>query len=264
MKLLRFELRSEPGRARSGIVQGGRIYETENGEGVAIHEAIDVKPLIPLAHVPSVRFFHRDYQPENLSAFEAEDPVFFYGNPNALIGPSQMVFLPPFAAHLTVRGFVAAITVSDGHALTVPLAEETILGFTLMLALVGPSEEAQDRQTGRGFGRSYDIATALGPVLTTPEELEDFTLTEEFGRHFGLEAVLRVNGVERARGNTGDIPLTFAQAVSSASQSCPIRETDLFAIGPVTQSTDPIFVAEGDEIQLSVEALGTLSIKISH
>lgn len=262
MKLLRFELRDEPGAARSGIVASGRVYETQGGQGVGMHEASAVRPLIPVAKSTSLRFFHSAYQPIAISPLDEEAPGYFYGNPNSLVGPSQIVPPPGFTQELSVESYVAAIVLGDAHRVDVDEADSLILGFTLLNVVVAQDVQREERRRGGGFGRSHDIAAALGPVITTPDELEDLLVDQEFGRRYGLNAVVRVNGVERGRGSTENLPLTFAQAISAASQSCPLRESDLIALGPVVDFDDPVTISEDDEVQLAVENLGTLSLKI--
>ena len=105
--------------------------------------------------------------------------------------------------------------------------------------------------------------SALGPVLTTPEELEDVITDESAGRRYKLSAVTRVNGVERRRGDAENFRFTVAQCLAASSQSTPLRAGEIIAIGPLVnpeENSSPL--SEGDEIQISVEKLGTLSLKI--
>jgi 2-keto-4-pentenoate hydratase/2-oxohepta-3-ene-1,7-dioic acid hydratase in catechol pathway len=259
LKLLRFELRSEPGRIRSGIVQGGRVYETEGGEGVAIHEAADVRPLVPVTRSGSLRVFRRD-----LSAPDDDEtgvPGFFYTNPGAIVGPSQLINYPSFATTIRLEPYFAAIIVADGFRVSVEDADDLILGYTIVAMLVADDSEQSPHPTA--VGRRYDIAAALGPVITTPDDLNDFSDETEFGRQIILESVARINSVERARGSTHSLPNTFAQAISSASQACPLREGDIFAMGPIVDRTDSLILTENDDAQVTIESLGSLSIKIA-
>jgi 2-keto-4-pentenoate hydratase/2-oxohepta-3-ene-1,7-dioic acid hydratase in catechol pathway len=67
--------------------------------------------------------------------------------------------------------------------------------------------------------------------------------------------------MEIVTGDTMDFPFTFAQAISLASQAAPVRTGDVFILGPVV---DPsmIRLSPEDEVQLAVESLGTLSLKM--
>lgn len=257
VKLCRFELKSSPGQPRAGMVYSGKIYETDGADAVAVHEAGDVRPLTPIPQPPSLRIFRSDLQPEDL---REEDARFFYGNPACLVGASHLVNHPEFTNELSCEAYVAAVVAEEGYKVPVEEADGLILGLTLLTLLVARDVERAER--GGGFGRSHDIAGTTGPVLTTPDELEDAVEDFDRGRLYRLQAGLRVNGVERGGGDVAEMPLTFAQALSAASQSCTLRAGDLVALGSVV-SSDGLLLDAGDEIQLSVERLGMLATKIA-
>jgi len=263
MKLLRFELRSDPEMIRSGIVQGGRIYETQDAVGVAMHEPADVRPLIPIAQPPSVRFFDFRHQPETISGFSDPDLSFYYGNPSTLVGPSQVLDYPLRFSDVGVFPGIAAILLGDGYRIDPSEADGLILGYTLILSVVSPAQVESDRRTGRPLGFGTDLASAFGPVITTPEELADFVAKDEYGLGYQLTSSLRLNGIEIESGDTMEFPFTFAQAIAVASQSCPVRSGDVFVIGPVVTSAD-VRLSPGDEVQLAVESLGALSLKMGN
>lgn len=255
MKLFRFELKAEPGTARSGMVFNGRIYETDGAEAKAVHEPDAVRPLAPVPKPGALRFFRNQNQP-----FEEEaDPAFFYGNPNAIVGASTVVNVPPHVASLTFEAYLAAVLVVGGYDIPVEEADDHILGVTIMLALVDRGAAAREGI----FGRSHDLGVGLGPVVTTPDELDDFLASQENGRSYRLEATARVNGVERARGNAEALPFTAAQAIAAASRSCTLREGDVIALGPLCDVPDDLRLEGGDEVTVAVENLGALSLKLS-
>jgi 2-keto-4-pentenoate hydratase/2-oxohepta-3-ene-1,7-dioic acid hydratase in catechol pathway len=242
------------------MVFGGKVYETDGASAVAVFEAEAVRPLAPIAAAPSLRIFRNDFQP--LPQPEGQEPFYFYGNPTALSGPSQIIPFPEFATRVAVIPFVAAIIVSTGYRVEVEQAEDMVLGYCPMCLLALPELENSERRLG-GFGRSIDIGGAIGPVLTTPDELDDYLVDQEFGRSYGLTAVARINMVDEARGNLEHLALTFGEAISAASRSTPVREGDIFALGPIVDLDTPLMLDPGDDFQLSIENLGTLSLKLS-
>ncbi|MGV3614256.1 MAG: fumarylacetoacetate hydrolase family protein [Fimbriimonas sp.] len=263
MKLCRFELKTSPGEVRSGMVHAGRIYETDGASAVAVHEAADVRPLAPIPHAPSVRVFRTDLQPEIVRGDDAEDPLYFYANPTVLSGASTAFPYPEWCTELSVFPAVAVALVGDVPRVEFEEADDTILGYTLMLLLVARDVERRERRFSV-LGRSHDIGGVMGPVLTTPDELDEEVQDAEFGRRFELEASLRVNGVERGRGTMGDFPFTFAQAIAAASLTAPLRAGDIFAFGPVAEPDEPIALDPGDQVQVAVDKLGTLTLNIAN
>ena len=232
------------------MVHSGRIYETDGAAPVAVHLAEDIRPLSPIPHAPSLRFFRTDRQ-----IFDGEGPTYAYGNPSSVIGPSQEVTIPDHVGIVGADAFIAVAAVSDAFGVAAEDADDHVLGVTLMIVL-----SARDLERTGDFARAYDIASALGPVITTPEELDDFLIATENGRHYRLNAIMRVNGLDKDRNNVEELPFSGAQAIATASLSSPVRAGDIFAIGPIV-SVDEI--GPGDEVQFIVENLGTLSLKIT-
>ena len=258
MKLCRFELKSHPGEFKSGIVYSGKVYETDGANAIAVHEADQIRPLSPIGQPPTVRVFR--CLPGLIEPGEV--PAYFYGSPTALVGASPIIPKPEFVAELEYEPYVFAVPAADATNVPLEDADDLVLGYTLMNMLVSRDIERYEKRVGSGPGRSYDLAIPIGPVLTTPDELNDFVQTEEFGRRLKLAAVTRVNGVEKRRGDLVDLPFTFAQAISSASEIAQLKTGDLFAIGPIAFEDEPEPLTPGDEVQLAVENLGTLAFRI--
>ncbi len=243
------------------MVFGGKVYETDGATAVGVYEAETVRPLAPVPNPPSLRIFLSDMQP--LPSPDSHEPHFFYGNPASLTGPSLIVGYPSSGGRAAVLPLVAAVIVTPSYQIDVDQADETVLGLTLMNMIYLPGVQASEKVLGGGFGRSIDPGAAVGPVVTTPDELDDFLLDQQFGRRYGLSAVTRINGVEKRRGNLERLPWTFAEAISGASRTCTVKEGDIFAMGPVTEDPEPIWVEPGDEVHLAVENLGTLALKLA-
>lgn len=255
MKLFRFELKAEPGTARSGMVFNGRVYETDGGEAVGVHEPDAVRPLSPVPQPGALRFFRNQNQPFT----DEPEPAFFYGNPAAVVGASTIVNVPAHLGNLTFEAYLAAVLVAGGYDIPVEEADDHVLGLTILLALV---DRTAMRVEGI-FGRSHDLGVGLGPVVTTPDELDGNVVDQSFGRRYKLSASAKVNGVERARGDAEDLPYTIAQAVAAASRSCTLREGDVLALGPICDVPDDLRLEADDEINVAVENLGALSLKLS-
>lgn len=237
----------------------GKIYETDGSNPVAVHEAADVRPLSPVGRPPSIRFFRNPLRlGERLTTDDAENLPYHYGNPASIVGPSSIVPRPEFAIDLQFEPYLAAIVATPGRRVPVEHADDMILGYTIVTQVV-----ARDLVRRSESARGFDFATVLGPVLTTPEELDGNLVNEEFGRRYKLSVVARVNGVERRRADAQDLPITFAQALSLCSQGAPLVEGDIVALGPLAAWTDDDPPLEpDDEVQIAVENLGTLSTKV--
>lgn len=261
MKLCRFELKSSPGEIRSGLVYSGKIYETDGEQSIAVYEAEQVRPLSPVGRPPSIRIFRT--MDGALPTTEDGVPLYFHANPSGLYGPSQSIPKPATVAHLDFEPYLIGIVGSDGLQVPVENGDNMILGFTLALLLVSRDHLREELVLKSGFGRSFDIGGVIGPVVTTPDDLDEVVTEEIPARKYGLSVVTRINGVESGRGEIADLPASIAQLVATASDSGPVRSGDLLAIGPIARSDEMTFLESGDDVQVSVEHLGTLSLKIS-
>jgi 2-keto-4-pentenoate hydratase/2-oxohepta-3-ene-1,7-dioic acid hydratase in catechol pathway len=262
VKLCRFELKSSPGEIRSGLVYSGKIYETDGEQSIAVHEAEAVRPLSPVGRPPSIRIFRMS---DGLLPTTADDgvPLYFHANPTGLYGPSQLIPRPSSVARLDFEPYLVGIVGSDGLQVPVESGDAFILGYTLALLLVSHDHLREEAELHSGYGRSFDIGGVIGPVITTPDDLDEVVTEEVPARKYGLSVVTRLNGVENGRGEIGDLPASFAQLVAASSDNGPVRSGDLIAIGPISSGDEANFLEPGDDVQVSVEHLGTLSLKIS-
>jgi 2-keto-4-pentenoate hydratase/2-oxohepta-3-ene-1,7-dioic acid hydratase in catechol pathway len=261
VKLCRFELKSEPGIVRSGMVFSGKIYETDGAEAVAVYEAGEVRPLAPITKAPAVRLFRSDLQPGFLPGMDESDPYYFCVNPSGFGSASSLLPYPDGVGVVEVDAYLAAVVVSDAFQIDLAIADDIILGYTLMAVLVGRSLETAERKAG-GIGKSNDLGGVIGPVLTTPDELEERVSSDDRGRKFDLQTTVRLNSVERGRGNTDLLPFSAAQAIASVSMHAPVRSGDVFAFGPLATLDADLTVDPGDEFQIAVDSLGTLTLKL--
>ena len=244
MKLCRFEVKAEPGIIRTGMLYSGKIYETDGESALGMYEVSDVRPLPPVAGAPSIRLFGL--------ADEEGAYAFVYANPAALVGPSQLVPLPVEYGPYAVRTYLAAIVGESLSGIDEEDAERAVVGYTLMTAV------CDEPAARRGSGAALDFGLAIGPVLTTPDELEDVM----DDRGMMLAASLTLNGEERGARPLLPLLPTLPQAISAASRTAPLRAGDVIGVGPLF---DPALtpVGEGDEVRLAVERLGTLATKIA-
>ncbi|MBC8065013.1 MAG: fumarylacetoacetate hydrolase family protein [Chlorobia bacterium] len=261
MKLCRFELKSSPGEIRSGLVYSGKIYETDGEQSIAVHEADQVRPLSPVGRPPSIRIF-RMSEGQLPKTDDDGVPLYFHTNPSGLYGPSQIVPKPATVAHLDFETYLIAIVGSDGLQIPVENGDSYILGFTLAIQLVSRDLLREEAEQASGIGRSFDIGGVIGPVISTPDDLDEVVTEEIPARKYGLSVVTRLNGVEHGRGEIADLPVSFAELVAAASDVGPVRSGDLLAIGPIASGDGSTFLESGDDVQVSVEHLGTLSLKV--
>lgn len=223
------------------MVYSGKIYETDGAQAMGMYEVSEVRPLAPIVGAPSIRLYEEG---------GTGDPLpFVYANPASLVGPSQLIDLPFEYGPYRVGTYVAAIVGEMLRAIDEEDAERAIIGTTL-LTVVG--------LVGTEGGARHDFGMAIGPVITTPDELADVN----DDRGLSLAASMKLNGVEVGTRSLLPLSPTLAQAVASASRTCVLRPGDVIGVGPLFDPRSAE-VGPGDDVTLSVERLGALATKMS-
>lgn len=248
MKLCRFETLDEPGRARSGIYFEGRLYETEALKPIGVHDLSKIR-LLPPTVPPTVRCF--------------EDGGWFtYRNSTGLSGPVSQVVAPSFARELDMEIRIAAVVGQPGAELDEGESVASLLGATLLIGLVARDLERAEEAAGRPRWQSVDLPMAIGPFVTTLDELEPLAVvTEPVPRYrWKWTAMVGEKVIDSAETEESE---SLASLLSLASRTKELAPGDLLAapplplrplaVTPLNRSLQPL-----DRLQVTVEGLGTL------
>jgi len=248
MKLCRFDLISEPGVARTGIVYGGKVYETDGANPIGVHEWSDARLLAPVGQPSSVRLYPHP-----------SADCFRYLNPGSIVGPHASV-LSSVGGRLGCLPCLAAVVAGGGSVVPVSEADGLVLGFSVATVFfqVDPAESDLIALPAAAF----DVGLGIGPALTTPDELDDAVEDEANGRRYAIDLALSVDGQSIWSGNTNSLPQTIAEIFGVASLSTRLRQGDLFIIG-VAENTPTLDLQSGQQVRLVSERLGTLVTKVT-
>jgi len=183
----------------------------------AVYPLGGVRLLAPVLHPPAVRIFE-------------DQTTFAFANPAAIVGPGADARASREARsnsplrELTLLARVAGVVGADG----------AVAGFTIL---------ADWREPGRVPPKDRDFASGLGPIVVTPDELDPG----------GLEAILRIDGRERARDTLGDFDWQGAQDL--AADGTRLYPGDLL-VGRALAAVEGI--PHGSSIELEVPGIGVL------
>lgn len=266
MKLCRFELRNAPGVVRSGMVYGGKVYETDGSEAVAIHEVSDTRLLSPVGFSPSIRLFEPDSRPGDWSGMAegraaSLDLPFTYLNSSVLVGPQTELLACHASDEINVKPCLAAVIAGAASLLTPEESDGIILGLSLAMVFYAADLDRMERVRGLPPARSHDVGISFGPVITTPEELDQTVIEDPNGRRYNMTFSLQINEDEVARYDTSEISFVLAEAVSFASSTCPVRSGDLLLVNlGAPELARPL--QSGDEVRLVSDRLGMLATRV--
>lgn len=230
---------------------GGKIYETDGTNPIAIHEWNDVHLLSPIGRPPSIRLFEHGV------------PLSFrYLNPSILFGPSTILKKPPTMEKLSFLPCVALVAASNAAEINQEKSEEVLLGLSLAVVLAN-NVDTEDKHSAR----YYDAGIVLGPAITTPDEVEEDIDLRPDGKTYRLTVSVRINGEEKVTFNVAELAASTAGILSHCSESCSLVPGDVVLMQPPSQfdvnQQIGRYLERGDEIQLVCDRLGALSASIA-
>ena len=180
-----------------------------------------------------------------------EEPLVFGKATNTVVGPYDTVLLPPGAAKVDYEvelGVVIGRTcryLPDEDA-----AAAAVAGYCISNDV---SERAYQFERGGQFikGKSCETFNPLGPWLVTPDELGD---------PHALGMTLAVNDAVRQDGSTADMIFGVPHIVWHLSQFMVLEPGDLITTGTPAGvafgMAEPVYLADGDVMELTIEGLG--------
>ena len=233
----------------------------------------------PVPQPPSVRdFLSFEEHAKNACAALGRDvdpvwysqPVFYFTNPAAVRGPHDDVPISPGSQRFDYEVEVAAVVGRPGADLTPAEAEACIAGYTVFVDWSARDVQGVESRVGLGPAKGKDGATSLGPLLVTPDELED----RRSGRGYALAMSASVNGVHQGGGSWADIHWSFGQMLAYASRGTLLRPGDVVGSGTVGSGCllelSSLHGAEkhpwlqpGDIVTVEIEQLGAVRAKIT-
>ena len=183
-------------------------------------------------------------------------PVLFSKFNNALSGHNQTIQLPSnaekfdYEAELVIVMGKEAINVSKEDALSY------VFGYT-----VGNDLSARDLQFRTGqwlLGKTCDEFAPIGPEIVTADELDPTNLSIQ----------CKVNGEVRQSANTRDMIFDCATIISYLSQHLTLKPGDIIFSGTPdgvilgNPEEQQIWLKSGDEVQVIIENIGTLTNRL--
>ncbi|WP_018636343.1 fumarylacetoacetate hydrolase family protein [Parafrankia elaeagni] len=250
----------ETGRDRVGVAHGDQLYEIpgagrlvdllddaatlRDAGGLALREPASVVELTqarlraPIPTPPSVRDFMTFEQHIVGTSLNQgpngrppkvfyRQPLFYFTNPVATIGPDDDVPVPPGSRSFDFELEVAAVIGRPGANLSVEQAGEHIIGYTILVDWSARDLQFREMQGDLGPAKGKDTATTLGPYLVTADELAPFAS----GPSFSLAMEIEVNGKPFGADRLDNMGWSFAQMVAYAARGTRVVTGDVLGCG---------------------------------
>ncbi len=194
-----------------------------------------------------------EYRPgEGAGDAALSKPSVFVRFPGSFTGHEQPLVRPPESPQLDYEGEIVAVIGTGGRRIPRSEARRHIAGLTL-----GNEGTIRDWVRHAKFnvtqGKNWDSSGAIGPWMTTLDEIGDFEQ---------LHLTTRVNGELRQ----DDTPATMAYPIEFQieylSTFCTLEPGDIVFTGTPTGAgarfDPPKFLSPGDVVEVNVPELGTL------
>jgi fumarylacetoacetate (FAA) hydrolase len=203
-------------------------------------------------------------------------PVFYFTNHLSMQGPGAVLCMPDHFEKLDFELEVAVLICKPGRNIRAEDADQYIGGLMIMNDMSARRLQMEEMMLNLGPAKGKDFATATGPWLVTPDELEPFEIPAKeghVGKSWNLRMQCRVNGQQVSDGNLADMNWTFAELIERASYGVNLFPGDVIGSGTVGTGcflelngtgklNDPQYKEQwlqpGDVVEMEVEGLGKL------
>jgi fumarylacetoacetate (FAA) hydrolase len=224
-------------------------------------------------HVAAAR---RNRKVEMIPEFD-QYPIFYFTNHNSIQGPGNIICMPDHFEKLDFELEAAIVICKPGRNIPAAEADEYIGGLMIMNDMSARKLQMEEMLLNLGPAKGKDFATAVGPVLVTLDELEQYEVPckeNHNGKSWNLSMKCSVNGIQVSEGNLADMDWTFAEIIERCSYGVDLFPGDIIGSGTVGTGcflelngtgklNDPHYqeqwLKEGDVVDMEIDALGKLS-----
>jgi 2-keto-4-pentenoate hydratase/2-oxohepta-3-ene-1,7-dioic acid hydratase in catechol pathway len=193
---------------------------------------------------------YRDHA--NESAMELPSaPLLFAKWPNGLVGPGEPILLPHQTAEVDYEAELGVVIGRPARRVAAADAFDHVAGY-----VCANDVSARDIQFGDGQwtrGKSFDTFCPVGP-MTPAADVPDPQ---------ALRIRCLLNGEAVQDGTTADMIFGVAELIAYISDGIALEEGDLILTGTPPGvgfvRNPPIFLADGDEVTIEIEKVGSLT-----
>lgn len=180
-----------------------------------------------------------------------KNPILFMKATSAVVGPNDMVMLPRGSTHTDWEVELGLVIGKRCKYVSPDEALDYVAGY--FVANDVSERHFQLKLSGSWTkGKSCDTFGPIGPWLVTADEVPDPQ---------NLNLGLNVNGQVMQNGNTDKMIFTVAEIISHLSELMTLHPGDVISTGTppgvgMGIKPDPIYLKEGDEMEVWIEGLG--------
>ena len=207
-------------------------------------------------------------------------PIFYFTNHNSIQGPGEVLCMPDHFEKLDFELEAAIVVCKHGKNIKAAEADEYIAGLMIMNDISARRLQMEEMLLNLGPAKGKDFSTAIGPMLVTLDELEQYEVPckeGHTGKSWNLNMICKVNGIEVSRGNLADMDWTFAELLERCAYGVNVYAGDVIGSGTVGTGcflelngtgklNNPEYkeqwLQDGDVVDMEIDGLGKLTNNI--
>ena len=206
----------------------------------------------PVRRIYCVGRNYLDHIREMKEADERDPPFFFQKPRDAIVLDGARVPYPPFTSDFQFEVELVVALGNGGRDIPVETANSLIWGYAVGIDFTRRDRQfdARDMRLPWEVGKSFDASAPCGPIaqVRDSDRFKDCAIT------------LSVNGVERQRGNIGQMIWNVPEVIAQLSKQVRLEAGDLIYTG-TPSGVGP--VVPGDLITAQVDGLPSLTVTIT-
>ena len=181
---------------------------------------------------------------------DREPPFFFQKNPNNL-DPSGEFPYPPHTSDVHHEAELAVMLKSGGTDIPVEGALEHVYGYALALDMTRRDLQGEMKKAGRPWeiGKAFERSAPVGPIHPV----------DAVGHPAEGAITLKVGGELRQEGDLNQMIWKVPEMISYLSEYFELAAGDVILSG-TPSGVGP--VSKGDVMEVAVEGLGSLEVKV--
>jgi 2-keto-4-pentenoate hydratase/2-oxohepta-3-ene-1,7-dioic acid hydratase in catechol pathway len=225
-----------------GDILTGELRDGTLRSAVGDLDLDDVRLLAPCVptKVVCVGLNYRDHADE-VGMDLPDEPLLFLKPPSAVIGSGMDIVRPAAVTQLDYEAELGVVIGRRAKGVAPHAAADHIAGFTIGNDVTARNFQTPGAQWTRAKG--FDTFAPIGPWLVRGLDPS------------GLDIACQVNGEPRQASNTGQMVFSVEELVSFVSTIMTLESGDVLLTGTPPGVGE---LALGDEVEVSIEGIGTL------
>jgi 2-keto-4-pentenoate hydratase/2-oxohepta-3-ene-1,7-dioic acid hydratase in catechol pathway len=216
------------------------------------HKLEDVRLLAPVLPRSKVVGIGKNYAAHaaEMGGEVPKEPLMFLKPNTSVVGPGDNIYYPPQTKNLHYEGELAVVIGRICRDVPAEQATDVIHGYTIANDVTARDLQRSDVQFTRAKG--FDSFCPLGPWIETDLDPQVFA--------DGVSIQTHLNGDIVQDGTTSDLIFDIPTLIAYVSSVMTLLPGDVILTG-TPEGVGPMEV--GDEIEISIAGLGTLTNKVA-